>query len=90
MGEERIPLPHRLTLDGRQKLTVTGVTEVIRFDENAVVLRTELGILTVQGETLVLKQLTREAGQMQVEGTVTAAVYEEPRGRGWLRRRLGG
>ena len=53
MEEKRLPLPHRLTLQERQQLTVTGVREVMRFDETAVVLRTELGTLVIQGRDLI-------------------------------------
>ncbi len=83
-------LPHKITLDQRQKLTVSGVTEVVSFDDTAVVLRTEPGTLLVQGRDLQLKTLSVEGGQVAVEGTVSALVYEEPRDRqGWLRRLLG-
>ena len=37
MGEERIPLPHKLILNERRQLTMTGALEVISFDENVVV-----------------------------------------------------
>ena len=81
---------HDLTLKGRQKLTVTGVGEVVSFDETAVVLRTELGVLLVQGNGLQLKTLSVEGGQVAVEGNVSALSYEEPRASGgWLRRLLG-
>ena len=76
---------HSLTLDRRKSLTMTGVTEVVSFDENAVVLKTTLGLLTVHGQGLQLKNLSVEGGQVAVEGTVSAFVYEEPRG-GGLRR----
>lgn len=87
MAEEH--LPHKLQLDGRQKLTMTGVTEVVSFDEDHVVLRTALGTLLIQGQGLQLKQLSQEVGQVAVEGAVSALSYEEPRDRGWLRRFLG-
>ena len=89
MNQEDIQFPHRLTLNDRRQLTVTGVTEVVSFDENAVVLRTELGELLVQGSGLQLRQLSLEGGQVAVDGTVTAMSYEEPRQGGWLRRRRG-
>ncbi len=80
-------LPHSLSLQQRQKLSLTGVTEVVSFDENAVVLRTELGTLIVQGRELQLKTLSVEGGEVAVEGQVSALIYEEPRqGGGWLRR----
>ena len=71
--------PHKLTLNERKSLTMTGVTEVLRFDETAVVLRTTLGLLTVQGQDLKLKTLSLEGGQVAVDGQIFALVYEEPR-----------
>ena len=87
MGEREIF--HSLTLDGRKKLTMTGVTEVVSFDDGFVVLRTELGMLTVQGAGLRLKALSTDGGQMAVTGEVSALSYEEPREGGWLRRLFG-
>lgn len=86
MGEEH--LPHKLTLDERKKLTMTGVTEVVSFEDSTVVLRTGLGTLVVQGRELQLKTLSLEGGQVAVEGNVSALIYEEPRLSGW-RRLLG-
>jgi sporulation protein YabP len=71
--------PHKLTLNERKSLTMTGVTEVLRFDETAVVLRTTQGLLTVQGQDLKLKTLSLEGGQVAVDGQIFALVYEEPR-----------
>lgn len=88
MTDERL-LPHRLTLNERKNLTVTGVTEVVSFDENAVVLHTSMGVLTVHGQGLQLKMLTNDGGEMAVEGTVTAFIYEEPRRGSFLRRMFG-
>ena len=89
MSQEDLQFPHRLTLHDRKHLTVTGVTEVVSFDENAVLLRTEQGELTVQGSGLQLRQLSLDGGQVAVDGTVVAMSYEEPRQGGWLRRMLG-
>ena len=86
MGDERIQPPHRLTLDNRRQLTVTGVTEVVSFDENAIVLRTGQGELIIQGSGLQLRQLSVEGGQVAVDGTVAAMTYEEPRPESRLRR----
>lgn len=90
MADERIRLPHRLALDGRQQLTVSGVTEVVSFDENTVVLTTDMGTLQVAGSQLQLKNLSGEDGQVAVEGKVSAISYEEPRAAGnWLHRLFG-
>ena len=78
-------LPHELSLKERRVLTMTGVTEVVSFEEHAVVLRTALGTLIVQGRDLQLKTLSLEGGQVAVEGSISALIYEEPRASGWRR-----
>lgn len=90
MAQERMEQPHKLTLDQRKSLLVSGVTEVVSFDEDAVLLRTALGTLAVQGQQLQLKTLSVDGGQLVVEGTVSALSYEEPRQKGgWLSRLFG-
>lgn len=83
-------LPHKVTMNERKQLTVTGVSEVISFDETAVIARTELGTLVVQGKDLQLKTLLPEGGQVSVEGTISALIYEEPNPAGGWWRRLWG
>lgn len=88
MAQEQ--LPHKLNLNERRQLTMTGVTEVVSFDETAVVLQTSLGLLVVQGQELQLKTLSLEGGQVAVDGRITALSYEEPReARSWRRRLFG-
>ena len=88
MAEEQ--LLHKITLHERKKLTMTGVQEVVSFDETAVVLKTGLGALVVQGRDLQLKELSPQGGQMAVEGVISALSYEEPReNRSWARRLFG-
>ena len=90
MAESRLRLPHGLTLQERQTLTMTGVTQVQSFDEQTVVLETDMGALTIHGTQLQLENLSLEGGQIRVTGTVSALVYEDPRPSGsWLRRLLG-
>lgn len=87
MAEQRI-LPHKLTLTERKSMTMTGVTEVVSFDENTVVLKTSLGDLIIHGQGLQLKNLSLEGGQVAVEGTIHAFLYEQSR-KGGLRRLFG-
>ncbi len=83
MGEEK--LPHKLTLTERKQLSLTGVTEVVSFDETTVVLQTSLGALVIQGEGLQLKNLSQDGGQVAVDGQIAGLHYEEPRQGGWRR-----
>lgn len=81
-------LPQKLTLEDRRRLTVTGVQEVESFDENAVVLHTNRGMLIVRGRELHLKQLSVDGGQVAVDGHVDALLYEEGRKEGGFWSRL--
>ena len=84
MTEESFP--HKLTVNERKNLTMTGVTEVVSFEETAVVLKTSLGLMTVQGQELKLKTLSLDGGQVAVDGHISALVYEEPREGGLWQR----
>ncbi len=87
MGDNPMQIPHRLTLNERRQLSMTGVSEVVSFDESAVVLRTELGTLVIQGRDLQLKTLSLDGGQVAVDGHISAMHYEEPRpAGGWFQR----
>ena len=85
---EQLPLPHKLTLTERTHLTMTGVTEVVSFDDSAVVLKTSLGTLVVQGDRLQLKTLSPEGGQVAVEGNIHSMNYEQTREPGSTWRKL--
>ena len=76
---------HKLNLLDRKKLTMTGVEEVVSFDESTVTLHTCLGSLTIRGQDLKLRNLVLEGGQVEVDGSISELSYEEPREHtGWL------
>ena len=59
---------HNAILEDRSKLMLTGVNDVERFDENTVVLYTQLGELTVKGEKLHISELSVENGELNIDG----------------------
>ena len=83
---------HRLELVGREQLTISGVEDVERFDENEVVLHTHGGRLIVTGTGLHVASLQLEEGRLMVDGAIDGVVYDggavKRRG-GFLRRALG-
>lgn len=82
---------HRLNLDGREQLCVTGVEEVESFDETTIVMATAKGTLMVRGSQLHIEQLSLDGGELRVEGMVDSLVYEDQGGgRGGLLARLFG
>ena len=74
--EKALDNPHKLTLESRSRLTMTGVTEVESFDEEMVVLHTTKGTLVVRGEGLHLQLLSLDGGQVHVDGSVDSLTYE--------------
>lgn len=74
-------LPHRLHLEDRRTLTVSGVSDVDSFDETATVLHTTLGDLTVKGEDLHINSLNVETGDLTLEGSIRELIYTESRAR---------
>jgi sporulation protein YabP len=70
-------IPHRLTLDRRSRLTVSGVEEVASFDETSIRMTTRAGVLLVRGDGLHIEKLSLDGGDLLVEGAVDALIYEE-------------
>jgi len=84
---EQQELPHDLKLEGREKLTLSGITEVVSFDDTAVIMHTPLGRLTVLGQQLQLRSLTPEGGSVTIRGQIDALSYEQSgTSGGWLSR----
>lgn len=75
---QELELPHKLTLDARSRLSMTGVSEVESFDESTIVLATTRGTLIVRGSGLHLQMLSLEGGQVSVDGKVDSLSYEDP------------
>ena len=68
---------HRLTLEGREKLTVGGVEDVERFDETCIVMSTCAGTLVVTGEGLHIGKLSLDGGELLVDGHIESISYED-------------
>lgn len=84
------PMPHRLTLDERKRLSVSGVEEVVNFDEGQISVQTVKGLLLVRGEGLRVETLEKNTGELTVSGLVTDLSYEETGPQSGLWRRLFG
>lgn len=77
MAEEKniAKMPHQVILEERNYLSVSGVCEVISFDENQVELTTSLGDLTVRGEKLHITKTNVETGELLLNGEISELSY---------------
>ena len=73
--EEKVLKSHNIIVENRNKFTLTGVKEVLSFDENTILLDTALGKLTVRGENLKLGQFDTAKGDISGSGEIYALVY---------------
>ena len=73
--EEVIRSNHNIIMEDRKKLTLSGVKEVISFDDETLLLETALGRLTVKGAGLHIVNFDTASGDLFAEGKIYAAVY---------------
>lgn len=78
--ENGLVAPHHVVLEERKHLTVSGVEDVERFDENTIVLSTTQGAMTISGENLHIEKLSLDGGDLKVEGDIESLVYEDDHG----------
>ena len=66
-----------IILENRNKLSVSGVKDVLSFDDQVVIMETELGLLTVKGENLKINKLSIDTSEVVVEGEINSLGYSE-------------
>lgn len=66
-----------LILENRGKLSISGVLDVLSFDDQVVILETELGLLTVKGENLRINKLSIDTSEVIVEGDIASLAYSD-------------
>ena len=64
-------------LENRKKLTMTGIKDVLSFDDEVVVVESELGLINIKGTDLKVNKISVESGDVIVEGTVRAIEYSD-------------
>lgn len=75
MDEKKSASLHRLMLERQKGGTITGIREVISFDEKEILLNTEEGKLYIRGEAFHVKHLDLESGEISLEGKIDSLSY---------------
>lgn len=70
-----------LVLDNRKKLSVTGVEEVISFNDETIILNTIIGNLTIRGGGLKMNKLDVQNGDMMITGLINSLIYSSNKGK---------
>ena len=66
-----------LILENRGKLSVSGVLDVLSFDDQVIIIETELGLLTIKGENLRINKLSIDTSEVIVEGDISSMNYSD-------------
>lgn len=66
-----------LVLENRGKLSISGVLDVLSFDDQVVIVETELGLLTIKGEDLRINKLSIDTSEVVVEGDIFGMNYSD-------------
>ena len=72
-----IKQPHNLLMESRKKLMITGVKSVESFNEQTVILVTEMGEMTVKGSGLHVGRLNVDSGEIDINGNICAIIYND-------------
>ena len=64
-----------LVLENRNRLNISGVLDVLSFDDQIIIVETELGMLTVKGDNLRINKLSIDTSEVIVEGEIISLAY---------------
>ena len=73
--EENPGMAHKIVLNNRNQGNLTGILDVISFDENSIVLDTDMGLLTIKGKDLHVNRLSLEKGEVDLSGNIDSIAY---------------
>ena len=79
---DKILQPHVVTIENRKDMTVSGVLQVIAYDEYKLVLKTEYGRLLIQGKNLVAGEISSTQGILKLSGDIEVVQYQAVRQKG--------
>ena len=66
-----------LILENRGKLSISGVLDVLSFDDQVVIVETELGLLTVKGDNIRINKLSIDTSEVIIEGDISSMSYTD-------------
>ena len=68
---------HKLTLEDRERMSITGVLDVLSFDEESIIAETEKGMLILRGNNIHVGKLNLDEGEVCIDGVIDSIEYSE-------------
>ena len=78
MSDEKINSHHhKIIMDSRRNLSITGVTDIDSFDEQMVAVFTDVGELIVRGSGLHIGKIDVDSGELILDGDIESLEYTD-------------
>ena len=68
---------NNIVIENREKMTISGVTDVFSFDDQIIILETNLGLLTIKGENLKINKLNIDTLDFSLNGKISSVSYSD-------------
>lgn len=78
---DKIFSEHTVAMSNRKEVKLTGVTQVVSYDEYKIILKTDYGRLVIGGRGLVAGELSVQNKTMQLTGDIDFLQYQKNRGK---------
>lgn len=75
--QNNISVMQNVVLENREKLNVTGINDILSFDDQVVILSTDLGMLTIKGSELKINKLNIDESEVKIEGNIASISYSQ-------------
>ena len=72
---EEVKGVHKVIIENREKIFISGVSDVESFDERGIVLYTLEGAIELVGEEFKINMLNVETGDVEIEGYIRELKY---------------
>ena len=77
MEQNTVSKSHKLSLDNRKKMSMSGIKDVVSFDLTQILLESTLGMIHIKGNDIKVTRLSLEKGEVDIDGTVDSITYSE-------------
>lgn len=75
MEETREVLEHDVTITSRKRLHMTGITDVVAFDEGQIMAQNGSSDISIEGESLKIEKFDSASGELSVNGKIDGLLY---------------
>ena len=76
-SQNSIELVQNIILENRNKLSISGVKDVFSFDDQIVILDTDLGMITIKGQDIRISKLSLDTSDVIIDGRINSISYSE-------------